>query len=67
MASLYVARGGRMRDPVTLAMKLSANGKINRLVTQTLSLERKAKKTIRKTRAAREASFLTTLLLRENG
>jgi ParB/RepB/Spo0J family partition protein len=65
MASLYVARGGGMRNPIPLAHKLSANSKINRLVTQFLKFERKAKKTIAKNQDAREARFLRTLLLGE--
>jgi ParB/RepB/Spo0J family partition protein len=67
LASLYIARGGSVRNPIFIAHKLSANGKINRLVTQSLRYERKARKFIEKTRDAREARFLRTLFLGETG
>jgi ParB/RepB/Spo0J family partition protein len=67
LASLYVARGGSVRNPIPLSCKLSANGKINRLVTQGLRFERKARKIIDKTQDAKEAMFLRTLFLGETG
>lgn len=61
LACLYVARGGKGRDPMSIASKLAKNGKINKLVAQSLKLDRKAREVIKKTGDKEGAIFLDTV------
>ena len=61
LACVYVARGGTSRNAMPVASKIAEDGKINRLLAQSLRIERKARKLIEKTRDEKAANFLRTI------
>jgi len=61
LACVYVARGGTSRNAMAIASKMAEDGKINRLLAQSLRIERKARKLIEKTRDEKAANFLNTV------
>jgi uncharacterized protein YoaH (UPF0181 family) len=61
LACVYVARGGTNRNAMTFASKMAEDGKINRLLAQSLRIERKARKLIERTRDEKAANFLNTV------
>jgi len=63
LASVYAARGGNTRNAMPLATRLAQDGKIYRLVLQSLRLERKARRLIEKTHEDEAAKFLRTVFL----
>lgn len=67
LACVYVARGGTSRNAMVIASKLAEDGKINRLLAQSLRIERKARKAIEKTREEKAANFLRTVFFGSGG
>jgi len=67
LACVYVARGGTSRNAMTFASKMAEDGKINRLLAQSLRIERKARKLIEKTRDEKAANFLNTVFFGGGG
>jgi len=67
LACLYVAKGGKSRNQMSIASKLAENGKINKLFAQLLKLERKAREVIENTRDEKEIDFLNTLFIHDGG
>ncbi len=61
LACVYVARGGTSRNTMPIASKMAEDGKINRLLAQSLRIERRARKLIEKTRDEKAANFLRTV------
>ncbi len=67
LACVYVARGGTSRNAMAIASKVAEDGKINRLLAQSLRIERKACKLIEKTREEKAANFLRTVFFGGGG
>ena len=67
LACVYVARGGTSRNAMPIASKMAEDGKINRLLAQSLRIKRKARKLIEKTRDEKAASFLNTVFFGGGG
>ena len=67
LACVYVARGGTSRNTMPIASKMAEDGKINRLLAQSLRIERKARKLIERTRDEKAANFLNTVFFGGGG
>ena len=67
LACVYVARGGTSGNAMTIASKMAEDGKINRLLAQSLRIERNARKLIEKTRDEKAANYLNTVFFGGGG
>jgi ParB/RepB/Spo0J family partition protein len=61
LACVYLARGGADRNPIGTAGGLAENAKVNRLVTNRLQIDRKARALIAGVRDEAQQAFLTTV------
>jgi hypothetical protein len=67
LACAYVARGGNSRNALPIASEMAKDGKINRLLAQSLRIERRARKAIEKTRDEKASNFLSTVFFGGGG
>jgi ParB/RepB/Spo0J family partition protein len=61
LACVYLARGGADRNPIGTASGLAENAKVNRLVTNRLQIDRKARALIAGAGDEEKQAFLTTV------
>lgn len=61
LACVYLARGGTNRNPIGMASGLAEDAKVNRLVTNRLQIDRKARSLIAGAGDEAQQAFLTTV------